>query len=208
MSEVTSAFDIELLSIDGSTNIMEHVAGQVLLVVNVASKAGYTPKCSSTWSHLRTVRQFRQLQYLHDHFSSRGFSVVGVPCNQFGKQEPLEDADILRFMSEAYPFVTFPISTKVDVNGKNRHDLYTFLMGGVVRRKSTSPANMSQEAMEGWNVEGGDFARVPHAWEKFVIGRSGRMVTRFNWQSNPLDTEPLTTGEHWTIMECIDEILG
>lgn len=201
-------YDLDLYYLDGRPGLLNDHRGKVTLVVNVASKAGYVPACSPIWSYARTVRQFAQLQAVHDMFRDRGFSVIGIPCGQFGRQEPEQDPVIKAFMSSNYPFVTFPLSQKIDVNGKNRHDLYTLLSGGSSRRTSTSPADMSEAAIEGWNQSGGDFARIPHTWEKFVVGRDGRMITRFNWQANPLDREPLMTGEHWTLIECLDEVLG
>lgn len=205
---MNTAWDENILSLDGSSNIAESMRGKVVLVVNVVSKCGYSPRCSKFWSFARTVRQFRHLQSIHDEFSERGFSVLGVPCNQFGKMEPSSNSEIQEFISTHYPFVTFPITQKMDVNGKSRHSLYSFILGDNTRNKSDSPANLSPEAIEGWNVEGGSYSRIPHSWEKFVIGRNGQVITRFNWQAMPLDDVPLTTGESWTIRECIDEVLG
>lgn len=201
-------WDIDLPLLDGSKQTFPPLKGKALLVVNVVSKCGYLPQCSTFWSFARTVRQFRHLQNLQEEFGSRGFSVVGVPCNQFGKMEPSENEEINQFIKTNYPFVSFPITQKIEVNGKNRHDLYSFLLGDAVRTKSDSPADLSENAIEGWNREGGSFSRIPHSWEKFVISRNGTVVTRFNWQAMPLDSVPLTTGESWTIRECLDEILG
>ena len=203
-----SAYDISIRTIDGRDNALADMKGKVTLFVNIASKYGYAPKCSVFWSYVRTLRQFGQLQTIHDEFSARGFSVVGVPCNQFGKMEPGNNAEIIEFINQAYGFVNFLILEKIDVNGPNEHELYSFLKGTAKRRKSDSRADNSDSAFEGWNVEGAALARVPHNWEKFLVGRSGQVITRFNWQAMPLDDEPLTTGESWTIREAIDELLG
>lgn len=203
-----SAYDIPIRSIYGTDNALAEMKGKVTLFVNIASKYGYTPKCSVFWSYARTLRQFGQLQAVHDEFSSRGFSVIGVPCNQFGRMEPGTNEEIIEFINRAYEFVNFPILEKVEVNGPNEHQLYSFLKGTAKRRKSDSRADNSESAFEGWNVEGAALARVPHNWEKFIVGRGGQVITRFNWQAMPLDDEPLTTGESWTIREAIDEILG
>lgn len=195
-------------SIDGKKDFLKTFQNKVVLIVNTVSKNGYIPQCSTFWSYARTARNLWQLQQVHDEFSDRGFSVLGVPCNQFGNMEPSSNDKILEFIGKAYPFVTFPFLEKMDVNGKNEHDLYAFLKGKERRRISDTRADNSQEAFEGWNVEGSAMARIPHSWEKFIIGRNGKVITRFNWQSMPLDSVPLTTGESWTIRECIDELLG
>jgi glutathione peroxidase len=86
---------------------------QVLLIVNTASKCGFTP-------------QYRGLEDLHRDFGPRGFSVLGFPCNQFGAQEPGKASEILEFCSTQYD-VTFPLFEKIDVNGANAHPLYEYL---------------------------------------------------------------------------------
>lgn len=202
-----SIYAVEMNSIDGDPHFMQQFEGKVTLVVNTVSKSGYTPQCSTFWSFARTTRQFWQLQQIHDEFKDRGFSVVAFPCNQFGRMEPHENYVISKWMKDVYPFVTFPVSEKIDVNGKGSSLVYAQLMGNVVRRKDAAPADTSEAASEGWNKAGGSVARIPHSWEKFVVGRDGQMITRFNWQSDPLDDVPLTTGESWTIRECLDEVL-
>jgi glutathione peroxidase len=96
--------------------------GQVLLIVNTASRCGFTP-------------QYKGLQALQDRFGGRGFSVLAFPCNQFGHQEPGSDADIRGFCDTSY-HTTFPLFAKVDVNGANAHPLFTYLKtqkgGGVL----------------------------------------------------------------------------
>jgi glutathione peroxidase len=205
---VETIYDISIRSIDGDDDILSQFRGKVTLFVNIASKFGYSPKCSVFWSYARSLRQFHQLQSIHDEFFPRGFSVIGVPCNQFGKMEPGSNSEISQFIKEAYPFVSFPILEKIEVNGPNEHELYALIKGKARRNKSDSRADDSDAAFEGWNTEGGALARIPHNWEKFIVGRSGNVIARFNWQAMPLDDEPLTTGESWTIREAIDEILG
>lgn len=201
-------YNVDMSSIDGEPNFLNQFHGKVTLFVNIASKCGYQPKCSNFWSYARSLRQFKQLQIVHDEFKDRGFSVVGIPCNQFGKMEPCPNDEISAFIKKSYDFVNFPISEKIDVNGANEHELYSIIKGREKRNKSDSRANNSDEAFAGWNVEGAALARIPSNWEKFIVGRSGTVIARFNWQSMPLDDEPLTTGESWTIREAIDEILG
>lgn len=205
-----SIYDIPVKSLSGKENFMEQFKGKVTLIVNTVSKFNYTPQCSAFWSYARTVRHFWQLQKVHEEFYDRGFSVVAFPCNQFaqGLMESGSNDEIKTFMENTYPFISFPIGEKIDVNGKNEHEIYSILKGKEKRIKSDNMADNSELAKEGWNHEGAALARVPHSWEKFIVGRSGNVISRFNWQSMPLDTVPLTTGESWTIRECIDEVLG
>jgi glutathione peroxidase len=100
-------------SLAGEEVPLRRFEGQVLLIVNTASKCGFTP-------------QYRGLEDLHRDFSPRGFSVLGFPCNQFGAQEPGDARDIQEFCSTQYD-VTFPLFEKIDVNGARAHPLYEYL---------------------------------------------------------------------------------
>jgi glutathione peroxidase len=203
-----SAYDISVKSILGEDNYLSHFKGKVTLAVNISSKFQYTPQCSKLWSYARTCRQLWQLQKVHEEFYDRGFSVLAFPCNQFGKMEPGSNEDINKFIKTNYPFVTFPVFEKVEVNGKNEHELFSFLKGLERRRTSDFKADGSENAKEGQNLEGQAIARISHGYEKFLIGRDGRMISRFNWQDMPLDEEPRIMGAGWTIREAIDEVLG
>lgn len=203
-----SAYDIPLLSIDGSKDLMLESKGKVTLVTNIASKLGYTPQCSPVWSHARTSKNLWELQKVHDMFKDRGFSIIGVPCNQFGKMEPSENNEIKNYIEKVYPFVSFPISQKIEVNGKNEHPLYDFLKGPQKRAYSDTTADGTEAAKQGQNLAGQAIARIPHNYEKFLLSREGIMVCRFNWQDGPLDEEPRVMGAGWTITEAIDELLG
>ena len=108
-----SLYDIPLTTLDGKPGSLGDLAGQTLLVVNVASKCGLTP-------------QYNGLERLQERFSGRGFSVVGFPCNQFGGQEPGSSEEIAEFCSATYG-VTFPMFEKIEVNGPGRHPVYTEL---------------------------------------------------------------------------------
>ena len=105
--------DFELETIDGKPQKLSDFAGQVLLVVNVASKCGLTP-------------HYQGLQALYEQEKGRGFAVLGFPCNQFAGQEPGTNADVQAFCSTTYG-VTFPMFAKLDVNGANRAPLYAWL---------------------------------------------------------------------------------
>lgn len=108
-----SVYDVEIAGIDGSPSALSGQAGQVTLVVNVASKCGLTP-------------QYTGLEKIHEQYADRGFAVVGVPCNQFLGQEPGTAEEIVEFCSTTYG-VTFPLTEKIEVNGDDRHPLYDVL---------------------------------------------------------------------------------
>ena len=146
-----SVYDIPIAGIDGSPNRLAGLDGQVTLVVNVASKCGLTP-------------QYAGLEKIHEAYADQGFTVVGVPCNQFMGQEPGTHAEIVEFCSTTYG-VTFPLTEKVDVNGDDRHALYEVLT-----------ATADAEGTDGdirWN------------FEKFLVDRDGEVVARFAPQVDP-----------------------
>jgi glutathione peroxidase len=115
--------------LDGSERDLGEFRGQVLLIVNVASRCGFTP-------------QYTGLEALHRKYQARGFAVLGFPCNQFGAQEPGSEAEIGAFCSSTYN-VSFPMFAKIDVNGDATHPLYKHL-------KSAQPGILGTEAIK-WN---------------------------------------------------------
>ena len=115
MSSPTTAYDFEATTIDGETASLKQYDGDVLLVVNVASKCGFTP-------------QYEGLEQLHQDFRDQGLSVLGFPCDQFGNQEFDSEAEIKSFCSSTYS-VSFPMFAKVDVNGDDAHPLFDWLSG-------------------------------------------------------------------------------
>jgi glutathione peroxidase len=110
---MSAIYDFTANSLAGEEVLLRRFEGQVLLIVNTASKCGFTP-------------QYRGLEDLHRDFGPRGFSVLGFPCNQFGAQEPGTAGEIREFCSTNYD-VTFPLFEKIDVNGANAHPLYEYL---------------------------------------------------------------------------------
>ena len=110
---MSAIYDFKAVSLAGEEVSMRAFEGQVLLIVNTASKCGFTP-------------QYRGLEDLHRDLSPRGVSVLGFPCNQFGAQEPGQAGEIQAFCSTNY-HVTFPLFDKIDVNGANAHPLYEYL---------------------------------------------------------------------------------
>src|SRR5215467_8626854 len=110
-----SIHDIAIKDIDGKDTTLGAYKGKVLLIVNVASKCGFTP-------------QYTALEAVYEKYKDKGLVILGFPCNQFGAQEPGTDAEIKQFCSSKYS-VTFPMFDKLDVNGANRHPLYGMLAG-------------------------------------------------------------------------------
>ena len=204
---MTSVFDIPIKSLSGNSNMLSGLSGKVCLFVNIATKAGYTPQCSKLWSQARTTRQLWELEQLHKKYSDYGFSVVGFPCNQFYGMEPLGDDDIAKFIDVAYPFLTFPISEKIDVNGENEHEVFRFLKGNQTRRVDDNPADNSDRALDGQNKAGEALARIPSNFEKFIVGRNGQLVFRFRFTNWPLADESLINESDLTIRSAIESIL-
>jgi glutathione peroxidase len=146
-----SIYDISIDSLDGSSLDLTALEGREVLVVNVASKCGLTP-------------QYTGLEQLQQRFAEKGFTVLGVPCNQFGGQEPGSAEEIQTFCSTSYG-VTFPLTEKVDVNGAKRHPLYKMLTG--------FPDAEGQSGDIQWN------------FEKFLISPGGEVVARFRPTVDP-----------------------
>jgi glutathione peroxidase len=144
-------YDIAVSSIDGTSDLLGALAGKVTLAVNVASHCGLTP-------------QYRGLEELQRELASEGFTVVGFPCNQFAEQEPGSEAQIAAFCRSEYD-VTFPLSSKLEVNGPRRHAVYHFLTSAA----SGIPGDIS------WN------------FEKFLIGREGQVLKRYPPETKPRD---------------------
>jgi glutathione peroxidase len=208
MNQNENAYMFNLPDIYTGENILASMRNKFSLFVNISTKAEYSPTCSRLWSYARTARQLWELQELQNRFSDKGFSVIAVPCNQFNKQEPAENSVIGNFIKSVYPFVNFPVSQKIDVNGKNEHPLYTFLKGPTVRAFDDNRADGSQEAADGQNKAGQAIARVPHNYEKFLVGPAGNVIARFNWADMPLATQSVAAGGSWLILEALEEMLS
>jgi glutathione peroxidase len=147
--------DVTIAALDGSPLDTATLADEVVLVVNVASKCGLTP-------------QYTGLEALQKRFGDQGFTVLGVPCNQFAGQEPGSAEEIQTFCSTTYG-VTFPITEKVEVNGPDRHPLYEWLT-------QTSDAK-------------GEAGDVTWNFEKFLVGSDGKVAARFRPQVEPESDE-------------------
>ncbi|GAA4747424.1 glutathione peroxidase [Nocardioides endophyticus] len=147
---MTSLHDFKATGIDGAEVDLAAYHGEVVLVVNTASQCGFTP-------------QYKGLQKLQDDFADRGFTVLGFPCDQFGHQEPGDDAEIQGFCERNFG-VTFPLFSKIDVNGDDAHPLFTWLRsekGGLLGNRVK------------WN------------FTKFLVGKDGQVIARYAPTTKP-----------------------
>ncbi len=154
-AEDASVLDHKVKTIDGEEVNLADYKGKVLLVVNVASKCGYT-------------RQYTGLEELQKKFNDKGLEVLGFPCNQFGKQEPGSEAQIKEFCSSTYK-VTFDMFSKVDVNGENADPFYK-----EIKKVDAAPKGAGEVK---WN------------FEKFLIGKDGKVIARYPSSTEPNDPE-------------------
>ena len=152
---MTSVYDFSAVNLRGRQTSLSDFKGQVMLVVNTASKCGFTP-------------QYEGLEKLYEAHKAQGFSVLGFPCNQFGKQEPGVEAEIGQFCQKNYG-VSFPMFAKVDVNGPGAHPLYDYLK----------------------HAKRGVFGTPGIKWNftKFLIDRSGNVVARYAPLTKPEQLE-------------------
>lgn len=142
---IMSIYDYPVKTITGEEVSLAKYEGQMLLIVNTASSCGFTP-------------QYRGLQHMHQRFSQSGFSVLGFPCNQFMHQESGSEKDILAFCERTYQ-VTFPLFSKIDVNGDQAHPLYMYL-------KKQAPGFLGTTSIK-WN------------FTKFLVDRHGYVIKRY-----------------------------
>jgi glutathione peroxidase len=146
-----SAYDFTARQIDGTDIALSQFRGQVLLIVNTASACGFTP-------------QFGGLEALHKRFAGQGLAVLGFPCNQFGSQDPGTDGEIAGFCQMNYG-VTFPMMSKIDVNGDQADPLFKWLC-------AEAPGLLGTKAIK-WN------------FTKFLIGRDGQVIERYAPMDKP-----------------------
>ena len=149
---MTVLHDFKATAIDGQEVSLGDYAGDVVLVVNTASACGYTP-------------QLAGLEELYESYGAQGLTVLGFPCNQFGAQDPGSDEEIVAFCQKNYG-VTFPMFSKVEVNGADEHPLFTWLKaekGGLLGKKIK------------WN------------FTKFLVARDGTVIARYAPTTEPKD---------------------
>jgi glutathione peroxidase len=151
-----SVYDYKAKSLDGRDVPLSDYQGKVLLIVNTASKCGFTP-------------QYAGLEELYKAYQDKGLTVLGFPCNQFGRQEPGTAAEIGAFCTTNYG-VTFPMFEKIDVNGGNAHPLWRYL-------KDEKPGLLGTKSIK-WN------------FTKFLVDRAGKVVKRFGSNDKPASIKP------------------
>ena len=152
---MTTVYDFKAKDIDGKERSLADYRGKALLVVNTASKCGFTP-------------QYKGLEKLHREYESKGLVVLGFPCDQFGHQEPGDEAEIKNFCSLSYD-VSFPLFAKVEVNGGDAHPLYKYL-------KKQAKGILGTEVIK-WN------------FTKFLIDKNGKVLRRYAPTDTPESIE-------------------
>lgn len=154
-----SVYEFSAVLLDGREVRLDDFRGQVLLVVNTASRCGFTP-------------QYAGLETLYRTYSDRGFVALGFPCNQFGRQEPGDASEIGQFCARNFG-VTFPVFSKIEVNGPHAHPLFRYL-------------KRQQRGRLGWLMGG----RIGWNFTKFLVGRDGTVAGRFAPSRRPESLEP------------------
>lgn len=149
-----SVYDFTMKDISGNDVSLKNYNGKVILIVNTASKCGFTP-------------QFEELEKLYNKYKDSGFVILGFPSNQFLSQDPGTNEEILDFCRANYG-VTFPMFAKIDVNGENAAALYEYLKS---------------------NVPNEDYKKISWNFNKFLIGKDGKPIKRYDSKTKPFDIE-------------------
>jgi glutathione peroxidase len=171
---MTSVYDFTATAPDGSEVPLSQYEGKVLLIVNVASKCGLTP-------------QYEGLESLYRDDRGRGLEIVGFPCNQFREQEPGTDAEIQDFCKSTYD-VTFPVLSKIDVNGPDAHPLYQYL-------RAEAPGDFGPsygrfyEAISKIRPDANGTDEIKWNFTKFLIGADGTVIKRYEPPVPPADIQ-------------------
>ena len=172
---MTAIQDVPLTTITGKASTLADYAGQVLLVVNVASKCGLTP-------------QYEGLEALYEKYKDQGFAVLGFPANDFGAQEPGSNEEIATFCTANFG-VAFPMFEKIGVVGPEKHPLYRELTGAIPAATGEGPM---REKLAGYGLTPNPAPEILWNFEKFLIGRDGEPVARFSPDTAP-DSDTLVT---------------
>lgn len=161
---MANLYDIALNSIDGADASLKDHAGNVLLVVNVASQCGLTP-------------QYEALEKVHEAYRDRGFAVLGFPANDFGAQEPGTNEEIQEFCSSKFG-VEFPMFSKISVTGDTRHPLYDELIAAQPSRQENDPSQLKQVLSDN-NMGPKNETDIMWNFEKFLVSKDGDVLARF-----------------------------
>lgn len=148
---MNNIYQFDVKAINGDTISLADFKGKALLIVNTASKCGFTP-------------QYKGLEKLHKEYKDKGFAVLGFPCNQFGQQEPGSDEEIAQFCDLTFQ-VSFPMFSKVDVNGDNASPLYQYM-------KEQAPGILGSKGIK-WN------------FTKFLVNKEGQVIKRYASKDKP-----------------------
>lgn len=180
---MSSIQNIPVKTIDGKPSSLKDFAGNVLLVVNVASKCGLTP-------------QYEALEKIYEDKRDKGFAVLGFPANNFGAQEPGSNEEIAEFCSLTYS-VKFPMFEKISVVGDDQHPLYKELTGAAPRAQGDPDA--FRDRLKGFGMTPNQDPDVLWNFEKFLVGRDGTVVARF---------APTVTPDDPALIGALEQALG
>ncbi|MFM2479413.1 glutathione peroxidase [Celerinatantimonas sp. MCCC 1A17872] len=180
---MSSIYDIEVVTIDGKPLKLSEYKGKTLLIVNTASECGLTP-------------QYEALEKLYEARKGEGLEILGFPCNQFGAQEPGQEAEIKSFCTKNYG-VTFSMFSKLEVNGPDRHPLYQALYSAIPER-TTAPDSEFVDLLKGYGFEVKE-GNILWNFEKFLVSKDGEVVGHF---------APDMTPDHPILSKALDEALA
>jgi len=165
-----SIYDIPVRKISGDESTLAEFKGKVLLVVNVASKCGLTP-------------QYEGLENLYEQYKGQGFAIAGFPANNFKSQEPGTDEEIQTFCTANFG-VKFPMFSKINVVGPDKHPLYATLIAAQPKAISLSEVPFAKK-LNGYGIETNEEPEILWNFEKFLVSRSGEVVKRFSPDTAP-----------------------
>lgn len=174
----TSIYDIPVKTIKGTKNTLAEYKGKVLLIVNTASKCGLTP-------------QYEGLEKLYSQHKTDQFEILGFPANNFMEQEPASDEEIEQFCSLNYQ-VSFPLFSKISVAGEDKHPLYQYLIKSQPQRIG---GQEFEQKLHSFNITTNPEPEVLWNFEKFIIGKDGKVVARFS---------PDTTADHPELVKTLE----
>lgn len=178
----SALYDIPVKSIDGANTTLADHEGDVLLIVNVASKCGLTP-------------QYDGLEKLHETYRDRGFAVLGFPANDFAGQEPGSDAEIQQFCRTNFG-VQFPMYSKITVTGAQKHPLYAHLTAA---KPEAEGRDGMATSLKKYGIDANPAPEVVWNFEKFLVNRDGKVARRFS---------PDTTPDAPAVKAAIEQALG